>query len=49
MHCTVVDIVDEELVTLYGDKIPVIQRDSDGLTLFWPFSQQTLNQFVQEY
>jgi len=47
---SVVDIVEfEDLVASYGDKIPVIQRDSDGLELFWPFSQQELNQFVQEY
>lgn len=45
---TIVDIVDEEdLVTHYGEHIPVLQRDSDGKELFWPFDITTLNQFIK--
>ncbi len=44
---TVVDIVDyDDLVEQYGSTIPVLQRDSDGQELFWPFDLDTLNSFI---
>ncbi len=46
---TVVDIVDyDDLVEQYGKTIPVLQRDSDGAELFWPFDLNTLNKFIAQ-
>ncbi len=46
---TVVDIVDyDDLVELYGQQIPVLQRDSNGKELFWPFDLNALNQFIEQ-
>jgi len=45
---TVVDIVEyDDLVEQYGQHIPVLQRDSDGEELFWPFDLHTLNTFIE--
>lgn len=45
---TVVDIVEyDDLVEQYGQHIPVLQRDSDGEELFWPFNIDTLNKFIE--
>lgn len=46
---TIVDIVEyDDLVEQYGKHIPVLQRDSDGAELFWPFDLDTLNQFIAQ-
>lgn len=45
---TLVDIVDEEhLVAKYAVHIPVLKRTKDNKELYWPFSQQDVNEFYQ--
>lgn len=42
-----VDIVDsDELVTLYGTSIPVVERRADGSKLYWPFDANAFEFFV---
>lgn len=46
---TIVDVVDyDDLVEQYGKHIPVLQRDSDGEELYWPFDLDTLNKFIAQ-
>lgn len=46
----VVDIIaDEQLVREYGDKIPVLIADNASQALFWPFDQQSINQYKEHY
>ncbi|HEY7865054.1 MAG TPA: glutaredoxin family protein [Psychromonas sp.] len=41
-----VDIIDDpQLVSLYGDSIPVIQS-GNGNTINWPFDLRQLNDFI---
>lgn len=41
-----VDIIDDpQLVSLYGDSIPVIQSEN-GDTINWPFDLRQLNDFI---
>lgn len=43
----VVDIaLSEQLVDLYGLKIPVLKRDIDSAELAWPFDEHALLAFV---
>jgi len=45
-----VDIVeDEQLVDLYGDKIPVIMIAGAQQALFWPFTKEHINQYLESY
>lgn len=48
----VIDIVDDQLpgqdlVALYGVKIPVLERLIDNKTLCWPFDKRQIIQFIQ--
>lgn len=44
---SVIDIVDhEELVELYGVHIPVLARLDNGEKLYWPFTQQQINELI---
>ncbi|WP_206485719.1 glutaredoxin family protein [Thalassotalea sp. G2M2-11] len=43
----VVDIVEHEhLAEQYGVHIPVLERLSDGQKLFWPFTQQQIEELM---
>lgn len=47
LHVSSVDIAtDEELVSLYGIRIPVIRRIEDGQELGWPFNRVELALFI---
>ena len=46
----IVDIIqDEQLVELYGDKIPVILFEHAEQALFWPFDAAQLEQYGAYY
>lgn len=46
----VVDILEEQqLVDLYGDKIPVLMTETAQQALFWPFEQEQVKQFIEFY
>ena len=46
----VVDIIeDEQLVDLYGDKIPVLMSEGAEQALFWPFGKEQISQYVEFY
>ncbi|WP_286232482.1 glutaredoxin family protein [Thalassotalea sediminis] len=43
----VVDIVDDDrLVAEYGVHIPVLEHCKSGEKLFWPFTEQQINELV---
>lgn len=45
----VADIVDEEdWLTLYAEKIPVLLDEQSGAALCWPFGQEQLMGFLQD-
>lgn len=45
-----VDIVeDEQLVELYGDKIPVLIADNAEMALFWPFEKEQIKEYIEVY
>lgn len=45
-----IDIVfDDQLVELYGDKIPVIMVEGAEQALFWPFNKEHLEQYLEFY
>lgn len=46
----IVDIVeDDQLIQVYGDKIPVLIADGAEQALFWPFEEEQLKQYVEFY
>ena len=46
----VVDIIEEQqLVDLYGDKIPVLMAEGTESALFWPFEQDQIKQYIEFY
>lgn len=46
----IVDIIeDQQLVELYGDKIPVLMVEQAQQALFWPFEQEQIKQYVEFY
>lgn len=46
----VIDIIDsDELVTLYGQHIPVLIGESAEQALFWPFSLEQINEYKEYY
>lgn len=46
----VVDIIEEQqLVELYGDKIPVLMAEGAEQALFWPFQQEQVKQYIEFY
>lgn len=43
-----IDIIEsEELIELYGIRIPVIKRQDNGAEIGWPFDQQQFLEFLQ--
>ncbi|BFM16084.1 glutaredoxin family protein [Maricurvus nonylphenolicus] len=38
---------DEDLMTRYGIRIPVVARADDGAELGWPFDQQALSELLK--
>lgn len=45
-----VDIIDyPELVTTYGEQIPVLHHLPSNTALFWPFSAEQLTEFLKEH
>ena len=45
-----VDIIEEQqLVDLYGDKIPVLMAETAEQALFWPFEQEQIKQYIEFY
>ncbi|MBU2882411.1 glutaredoxin family protein [Psychrosphaera sp. B3R10] len=45
-----IDIIeDEQLVSLYGDHIPVFIAENAEQALFWPFEQTQLKQYLIHY
>lgn len=46
----VVDIIEEQqLIDLYGDKIPVLMAEAAQQALFWPFEQEQVKQYIEFY
>lgn len=46
----VVDIIEEQqLIDLYGDKIPVLMAEASQQALFWPFEQEHVKQYIEFY
>lgn len=46
----VVDIItDDDLVALYGDKIPVLMYEGAEQALFWPFYPEQIKQYIEIY
>lgn len=39
---------DDQLIDLYGSRIPVLKRDLNGKELGWPFDQNQLVEFLSE-
>lgn len=37
---------DDELIEVYGEKIPVLQHNDSGRELHWPFDDDTLELFI---
>lgn len=50
MEFEVVDIIEEQqLIDLYGDKIPVLMAEGAEQALFWPFEQEQVKQYTEFY
>ena len=50
MEFEVVDIIEEQqLIDLYGDKIPVLMVEGAEQALFWPFEQEQVKQYTEFY
>ncbi len=47
-NVTLIEIADDDdLITLYGERIPVLQRSDNAAELNWPFTQEQIIQFIQ--
>jgi len=45
-----IDIVeDDQLVEVYGDKIPVLMVAQAEQALFWPFEKEQIEQYLEVY
>ena len=47
INLKLIEISDNEtLMTLYGTRIPVLQRRDNGTELNWPFNQHDIHTFI---
>lgn len=46
---TYLDIIDYQLVDVYGDKIPVLQVEGAVSALFWPFETPQIKEYLEFY